>query len=648
MCGIVGIVHADRTRPASAELLARMQEAIRPRGPDGEGHWLRPPVGLGFRRLAIIDLHTGDQPIFNEDHTVALVFNGEIYNYQELRSRLISLGHRFATRTDTEVIVHGYEQWGPAVVSELRGMFAFALYDGREETLFVARDRFGKKPLYYTLLNQGTSQESLLFASDLKALLVDPQVPRRLNRKVIGQYLTYGYVPEPETMMEGIVKLPAAHWMTYRQGQMKIERYWEMTYEPKRAMPEEEIVAATRDQIEDAVRVRLVSDVPIGCYLSAGMDSASMVALVRRHHPGRLQTFSATLAQAKGDFNELEPARRVAAHFGTEHHELVIEPDAAEVLAGIPWKFGEPNAQFSAVAFYYLHRWSAGHVKVILSGDGGDENFVGYEGYAYQAERKWWHSLPMAVRRAVRDALLKLAERFPDYSWLGQQYRRWRWSLMDRADLFVERPLYFPEYHRDWVLSPEMKHLLAGTDPEALMKAYTHADKPLHVIDRMMRSDWHMHMTGFTFPKIDRLSMAHGMEIRSPLCDHRLSEWLAKLPMEIKFKNGTLKGLLKESMRGLVPASVLGHRKIGFGDPGVPFFRQPLRNLAHELLLDERARARGMFDPQQVGRLVDQHFSGRCDHRQRVWSLLILEVWCRTFLDRDDPLTGALVLSRGR
>lgn len=649
MCGIVGKIHADLKRPVSPVFLARMQEAIRPRGPDGEGSWLRAPVGLGFRRLAIIDLETGDQPMFNEDRSLGLVFNGEIYNFQELRTRLIALGHTFRTRTDTEVIVHGYEQWGPAVVQELRGMFAFALYDCRQETLYLARDRFGKKPLYYAHLNPGSPQESLLFASDLKALLVDPDVPRQLNRQVIGHFLTFGYVPEPDCMLDGVVKLPPAHWMTYRQGEVRIERYWELAYEPKRRLPEADAIAATREQIEEAVRVRLVSDVPIGCYLSAGMDSASMVALVRRQFTGRLQTFSATLSNVSGDYNELEAARQMARHFGTEHHELVIDPDPAEVLVGIPWKYGEPNAQLSAIAFYYLHRWGAGHVKVMLSGDAGDENFVGYEGYAHQPKRKWWHHLPVGLRRGVRDGLLKLAGQFPGNVSLTNLYRRWRWSCMDQVDFFVELPLYFPDFQREWVLSPEMRQLLQGpaSDSEAIMKAYTHAATPTDLVDRMMRSDWHMHMTGFTFPKIDRLSMAHGMEIRSPLCDHQLSEWVAQLPVELKFKNRTLKWLLKESMRGLLPDSALSTRKIGFGDPGTTFYGDRLLPLAETLLFDETARSRGVFDQHQVRRLVDQHFSGRCNHRRRIWSLLIFEVWCRTFLDRADPLAGPLDLGLG-
>jgi len=398
------------------------------------------------------------------------------------------------------------------------------------------------------------------------------------------------------------------------------------------------------------VRLRLVSDVPIGCYLSAGMDSASMVALVRRHLPGRLQTFSATLNNVTGDYNELEAASQVAMHFGTEHHELVIDPDAAEVLAGIPWKYGEPNAQLSAIAFFYLHRWGAGHVKVMLSGDAGDENFVGYEGYAHQPKRKWWHQLPVGLRRSVRDALLKVAGQFPNNVSLTNLYRRWRWSLLNQADFFVELPLYFPDYQRDWILSPELRQLLHGPagNSVGIMKAFTHAAIPSDRVDRMMRSDWNMHMKGFTFPKIDRLSMAHGMEIRSPLCDHRLSEWVAQLPVELKFKNRTLKWLLKESMRDLLPDSVFAVRKIGFGDPGISFYRDQLRPLAELLLFDETARSRGIFDIGQVRRLVEQHFSGRCDHRRRLWSLLIFEVWCRTFLDRADPLAGPLDLRSGQ
>jgi asparagine synthase (glutamine-hydrolysing) len=646
MCGIVGKVNKELSRPVSADLLARMQEAIRPRGPDGEGRWLRAPAGLGFRRLAIIDLQTGDQPMFNEDRSLAIVFNGEIYNFQELRNRLMALGHVFASQSDTEVIIHGYEQWGPEVTRELRGMFAFAIYDCREETLFLARDRFGKKPLYYAHLNPGTAAAALLFGSDLKALLADPGLPRRLDPVALNHYLTYGYVPEPGCILEGIAKLPPAHWLRYRQGELQMQRYWELDYEPKSTLTEAAAIAATRDQLEESVRLRLVSDVPVGCYLSAGIDSAAIVALARRHLPGRLQTFSATIAGAAASYNELVPARQVARHFGTEHHELLIEPQAAETLAGIPWKYGEPNAQLSAVSFFYLHRWGASQVKVMLSGDAGDESFVGYEGYHHQAESKWWHHLPAAWRRRLREPLLGLAGSCRDSVRLAKLYSRWRRSVMDEADLYVDRRLDFPDYHRSWILSAPLRRQLmepAG-GPETIIRKYTHAVRPPDLIDRMMCSDWHMHMPGMTFPKLDRLSMAHGMEIRSPFCDHQLAEFAARLPVALKFKNHTPKWLLKEAMRELLPPAVFAIRKIGFGDPDAAFFREPLRQLAEDLLFDATARSRGLFDLRQVRRIVDQHLSRRCDHRHRIWSLLIFEVWCRTFLDRPDPLAGPLEL----
>jgi asparagine synthase (glutamine-hydrolysing) len=647
MCGIVGKVNADPARPVEPALLARMQAAIRPRGPDGEGHWLRAPAGLGFRRLAIIDLQTGDQPMFNEDRSLAIVFNGEIYNFQELRGRLEALGHVFASHSDTEVIVHGYEQWGPAVVQELRGMFAFAIYDCRQEALFLARDRFGKKPLYYAHLKPGSAEEAMLFASDLKALLAEPGLPRHLDPVALHHYLTYGYVPEPGCILEGIAKLPPAHWLLYRQGKLQLQRYWELEYEPKSALAEAAAIAATREQLEEAVRVRLISDVPIGCYLSSGIDSAAIVALARRHLPGRLQTFSATIAGVSADYNELEPARQVARHLGTEHHELVIEPKPAEVLAGIPWKYGEPNAQLSAVSFFYLHRWGASQVKVMLSGDAGDEDFVGYEGYRHPPERRrWWGHLPAGFRQGMQGPMLALAGCWRDNVRLTKLYSRWRRSLMDEADLYVDRRLNFPDYHRAWILSPaeRQRSLAQAGDSEAIIRAYTHAARPSELIDRMMWSDWHMHMSGMTFPKIDRLSMAHGMEIRSPFCDHRLAEFAARQPMELKFKNRTLKWLLKEAVRDLVPPSVFEIRKTGFGDPDISFFREPMRQLAEDLLFDETARSRGLFDQRQVRRIVDQHLSGRCDHRTRFWSLLILEAWCRTFLDRPDPLAGPLDL----
>jgi asparagine synthase (glutamine-hydrolysing) len=642
MCGIVGKVNRDAGRPVEPALVARMKECIARRGPDGDGTWLRPPAGFGFRRLAIIDLETGDQPMLNEDGTVAVVFNGEIYNFRELRARLEALGHVFRSRSDAEVLVHGFEQWGTGLPALLRGMFAFAVFDTGSNTLFLARDRIGKKPLHYAVLNRGGAEECLVFASELGALLAIPGMKREVDLEAMSHYFAFNYVPDPLCIMQGIRKLPAAHWLTWRGGRIATERYWELEYEPKtHPGTEAEAVGETLERVEESVRARLVSDVPVGCYLSSGIDSSLVAALARRNLPGELMTFAATVAGHKQ--NELPIARRIAQHLGTTHHEIVIDPDPVECLAMLPWLFGEPLAHLSAPTFYYLHKWTAGHVKSILSGDGGDENFAGYELYRDHLRYRRLRSLPRGVRHGARAMLRATARALPGFgSALHRRSADLHFSLMAPEELFVDRYMGYDSNEVRRLLKPAVRAWLEerGVDSHGLMLDRVMQRPPDALVDRMMRSNWSMHMPGLTMPKADRLSMAHGMEVRSPLCDHQLMEYAAKLPAGLKFRGSQPKHLLRQAAARVLPAEIATLPKIGFGGPTREYLSPAIRPVIEGLLFDSTARSRGFFEQAYLRRIVEEHLGGTHNHRYRVWIALMFEAWCRTFLDQADPQSG--------
>jgi asparagine synthase (glutamine-hydrolysing) len=441
MCGIVGKVHVDPACPVDGALIERMKQSVIHRGPDDDGTHLRAPAGLGFRRLSIIDLAGGHQPMSNEDGSVVVVFNGEIYNFVELRERLQALGHVFRTRSDTETIVHGYEEWGTEVASKLRGMFAFAVFDHKDNTLYMARDRTGKKPLFYAHLRPGAPDEALIFASELKALLADPAMDRRVSLAALNHYLTYQYVPHPWAIFEGARKLPPAHWLMFRNGTIRVERYWWLHYEPKHEIPEERAVEETMARLEDAVRVRLVSEVPLGCFLSGGIDSSLVVAMMRRHVTGDLKTFSIGFREA--EFNELPYARRVARQFETNHEEFIVEPHALECLGTLAWHFDEPMADSSAIPTYYVAKMTRRHVTVALNGDGGDESFAGYSRYAGHWAFDGWSRIPCPLRRLAQGPLDALARAMPDRARVELLAYVNRCTLMSPQRRYIQSMVFF-------------------------------------------------------------------------------------------------------------------------------------------------------------------------------------------------------------
>lgn len=638
MCGIVGKVNRDAARPVDPEQIALMKRCILHRGPDEHGTFNDGPAALGFQRLAIIDLATGQQPMYNEDRSRVIVFNGEIYNYTELRDELIAHGHQFHTHSDTETILHGYEQWGADVTTRLRGMFAFAIWDKNDRSLFLARDRTGKKPLYWAQLRKGAADECLVFASELKSILADPAAERRVDVTALSHYLTYQYVPHPWSIYEGIQKLPPAHWLRYRDGKVTVQRYWKLDYEPKTDITLEQAMEGTLAQLEEATRIRLMSEVPLGCFLSGGVDSSAVVAMMRRHITGPLRTFS--IGFREREWNELEYARQVAKQFSTEHEEFIVEPNALECLGMLAWHFDEPFADSSAIPTYYLSKMTRQHVTVALNGDGGDESFAGYSRYMGFRAFNNYAKVPRLVRHLLSVPTAALTRLLPNNQRADLLAYANRVSLLSEDHVYVQLMVIFRDYQKRQVLGDAYKDTAGAVDSEALTVMAMQQMAGSAAIDRKMFADIEMYLPGALLPKVDRMTMANSLEGRSPFLDHKLMEFAAHLPAELKFKEGDPKHLLKQALLKIFPREFLYRPKMGFGVPVGEWFRNDLRAMTEELLLSDRARQRGYLDPAFVKRLVTQHVTGQHNHSHRIWSLLMFEAWARTFLDRANLLDG--------
>jgi asparagine synthase (glutamine-hydrolysing) len=616
MCGIAGIVDFHGRAVREAEIVG-MCSAITHRGPDGGGVYVSPGVGLGMRRLSIIDLVTGDQPLGNEDGTVQVVFNGEIYNYRELRKGLVDRGHHFKTSGDTEVLVHLYEERGVRLVDELRGMFAFAVWDTRRRRLLLGRDRLGIKPLYYTV-----ADGRLLFASELKSLLAAAGPERAVNWTAFSRLLASLTTPGTESILAGIHKLLPGHVLAAdAHGRVQVERYWDVSFAPVEGRPEEALVDELRALLDDAVRSHLVSDVPVGAFLSGGIDSSGVVAHMARSAPDRVKTFSIGFADA--DFSETKAARLVAARFGTEHHERILGPEALDDLEDIAWHLDEPFGDSSAIPTYHVSRLAAEHVKVVLSGDGGDELFGGYDRYVVEGRERVFRHVPSAARRALR----AVADSFPK-SMRGR--RLLRHLLLPDAERYLDATTLFAEEDRDRLLRPEIRALLANHDP------WRDERKRL----ASGGGDWlgmlqYLDVTGYLpldiLTKVDRMSMAHSLEARVPLLDHRLVELAATLPTHMKIRGRTTKYAFKRVLQGLVPDSILARPKRGFAVPLGRWFRGAGRDFVQDLLLSPSSRARDVFEPRALADLVATGCR-RDDLGLQLWTVLSFELWSRTFL----------------
>ena len=626
MCGIAGQVRYDGM-PVERSTVERMCSAMVHRGPDSRGLHVVDGVGLGIQRLRVIDLATGDQPIFNEDRTVAVVLNGEIYNFRELRERLRRSGHEFATAGDTEVIVHLYEELGPGCVSELHGMFAFGLWDGRARRLLLARDRTGKKPLFYCCRDG-----ILSFASELGALMQDPEVPRKLDHQALDAYLAYRWVPAPRSAFAAVRKLEPASLLTFDGSTSQVSRYWGLDFATKRQpQSDQELHREIRDQIRRAVRRRLVSDVPLGAFLSGGVDSSAVVAAMAEQSPQPVKTFS--IGFTNNEYNELPAAREVARRFGTDHHELVVEPDAMEIIPKIVRHYGEPFADSSAVPSFYLAEMASREVTVALNGDGGDEMFAGYTRYAAHLLMARLDGVPASIRRAVGQAGALLPPSGRIESRLNRARRVALTLGLDPCARYIAYMTHLNGLDRERLYTQEYRRLVDDRVVSGVIAETWHESDADDLLDRMLDVDTATYLPDDLLTKIDIATMAHSLEARSPLLDHEFMQFAASLPPRCKLRGRAHKVALRGALRGWVPDAILDAPKRGFRLPIHDWFRDELYGYARDVLLDPATAERGMFRPDYVEGLIEEHRAGRADNSQAIWTLLMFELWQRSVVE---------------
>jgi asparagine synthase (glutamine-hydrolysing) len=629
MCGIAGIVAGDREAQIDPVDIQTMCAAIVHRGPDDQGIFACGPVGLGMRRLSIIDVAGGQQPIHNEDRTVWVVFNGEIYNFEELRKELEADGHTFYTRSDTEVIVHLYERYGPTCVTRLRGMFAFALYDSRNRTLLLARDRLGKKPLHYAVRN-GT----LYFGSEIKSLLAVEPSFAVLDERGISQFLYYGYIPDPYTAFSSIKKLPPGYSLEFHEGSVHLHQYWDLPQFCTSRLSEPECLEQLEHTVFDAVRMRLVSEVPLGALLSGGVDSSIVVAAMAHTAGTRIKTFS--IGFSEGDFNEAQHARSVAERFGTDHHELIVDADVWETLESLTHIIDEPFADSSIIPTYHVSRIARQYVTVALSGDGGDELFAGYDRYIVTHKRRYLDLLPRSFGPAYHEFVYPA---LPS----GLRSRKLAHNLvLNSRDRFVHGSAVLPTHDAELSpLTPEVTQLVAAEQgPCATMRHYFDTAPATDLVSRMQYTDVKTYMTADVLTKVDRMSMACSLEVRCPLLDHVFVELAATLPLSMKLRGTTRKYLLRRLAEKLgIPRETLDRPKQGFALPLKHWMRAELKDEIAGLLLEPRTLRRGYFRKPQIERLLAEHHRGERDHSAALWQLLAFEMWHRNYLERYSAAT---------
>lgn len=645
MCGICGIYERNPAKAVARDDLRRMLARLRHRGPDDAGTFIRgdkaaesgsPPtsgprnIGLGMTRLSIIDVLGGRQPMANEDGSVWLVFNGEVYNFRELRRELADRGHAFRSRADTEVVVHLYEELGEQCVERLRGMFAFALWDERAEQLLLARDRLGKKPLVY--YDDGSR---IIFASELQALLEAPGVPRALLPQALDLYLTYQYVPAPLTIFDGVRKLPPAHCLVASKDGARVERYWDLPAAVGGAPLPRDAAAELRERLDEAVRMRLVSDVPLGAFLSGGIDSSIVVGLMARHMREPVKTFSIGFGQPK--YDELAYARIAAERFRTDHHEFVVEPKAIEVLPLLVRHYGEPFADSSAIPTYYLAQKTREHVTVALSGDGGDEGFGGYERYVAMALSARYDALPRPLRSAVGSLARALFGRAAtaEPKTRGRRLRRFAEGLsLPQVERYVQWIAYFKQADKGTLYTEEFASKLCGHDASSYLAAEFAKAPDLDAAAATARVDAATYLPNDILTKVDIASMANSLEVRCPFLDHEVIGFGLSLPTRLKlgWLGVATKKLLRDAFADLLPPEIRTRDKMGFGVPIAHWLRGELRDYARDVLLSPECLGRGYFRPETIRRLLDEHQASHTDHADRLWALLVLELWHREFM----------------
>jgi asparagine synthase (glutamine-hydrolysing) len=627
MCGICGFVVPPGDKP-SGEVLGRMLRTIVHRGPDDEGTHVGAREALGTRRLSIIDLETGHQPLSNEDGSVWIAYNGETYNFAELRADLEARGHRFATRTDTETIVHAYEEYGPDCLEKLRGMFAFAVWDGRKERLFIARDRLGKKPLYYAVLPDGT----FVFGSELKCLTAYPALERALDPRALDMFLTLEYIPAPLSIYKNVSKLPAGHSLTFEAGRVSVRRYWDIEAQPPGpGLPFEEACDRLYDLLKEAVKLRLVSDVPLGAFLSGGIDSSCIVGLMRELGASPLKTFSIGFEDAS--YNELAFARRTAEAFETEHEELILEPKALELTEQLVRHLDEPFGDFSIFPTFLVSRLARAKVKVALSGDGGDEVFGGYEHYQAQKLGR----IPGAA--LVGRAAAAVTGAFPPSdkkkgAW-NKARRYARGLTMDRAARHLRWMMFLSAREKRRLYGPGLVGTLAGLREVRELDPFEGVFARLDDFDRTTAElylDLKTYLVDDILVKVDRMSMATSLEARTPLLDHKLVEFAFRLPGSWKVHGLKTKHIFKKTMERLLPRENIYRRKEGFSIPIKRWLKTDLREMLLDHLSEERIKREGLFNAQAVAKMVDRHLAGRENYSHQLWALLVFEIWKENYL----------------
>jgi asparagine synthase (glutamine-hydrolysing) len=638
MCGIAGRVNFRSEAAVDPALVRDMCDLIAHRGPDGEGVWVDRFVGLGHRRLAIIDLTSaGSQPM-TDGHGTWITFNGEIYNFLELRRELESRGHRFRSRTDTEVLLAAYREYGVDCLSKLRGMFAFALWDAASRRLFVARDRLGKKPLHYVL-----DRDGIAFASEPKAFLADASFQARPRLDALFEYLTYQYVPSPLSAFEDVHKLPPGHYLLIENGNVVVKRYWKLSYREKADISEDEACEALIAKLREAVKLRLISDVPLGAFLSGGVDSSLIVALMAELS-GRVRTFS--IGFEESDFDELPYARSVAERYGTDHCEMVLRPDAAALIPELVWHYNEPYADASAIPTYCVSQMTRAHVTVALNGDAGDENFGGYRRYVADPAAERFDRLPRGVRRGVAAVASRLPVRRRTRS-LPNRAARWLKRVSEPPQQrYARRITHFdPELQRE-ICTPGFLAAAADRSPFAMLAESFCASDARDDIDAMLDVDVNHYLPDCLLVKVDIASMAHGLEARSPMLDHEFMEFAASLPSQMKVRGAVTKYILKRAAEPFLPRENIYRAKRGFSIPLAPWFRGEFGDLAADVLLDGRLEQRGYFRMNVVRRMLDEHRRGAGAWQIQLWNLLMLEYWHRMFVDeRPRAVSGAFAAS---
>jgi asparagine synthase (glutamine-hydrolysing) len=626
MCGIAGFIEREKDAPERERemTLDRMCKIITYRGPDEQGAAVEGRAALGMRRLSIIDLKCGQQPIYTEDGNLFIVFNGEIYNYRELKSELESLGHRFKTNSDTETILHAFEEFGANCLEKLRGMFAFAIWNKREETLFLARDRVGKKPLFYTITEKGT----FVFGSELKVLLAHGETKRVIDFAALDAYLTFGYVPEEFCIFKNVEKLAPAHYLFFKNGKIETKKYWDFSYEKiAEVKSENEYVERLRELIREAVEIRLISEVPLGAFLSGGVDSSTIVGMMSRISKKPVKTFS--IGFNEDSFDELKYARIAAKHFGTEHHEFIVTPTLMETVDELVWHFDEPFADPSSLPTFMVSKMARDFVTVVLSGDGGDELFAGYTRYVTDKKRSGLEKLPGALRKN----LLKPLSRALPHGAKGKNYLYN--SSLDAVDRYIDSVSHFNFPARNALYSDAFLANLNGDfgSGENVFRRIAGKISTGNATDNLLYLDSKTYLPGDILTKVDRMSMATSLEARVPLLDHKLIEFVTSIPTALKLKNLETKYIFRQAVRGLVPDEILDRPKQGFGVPINEWINSQLKDRIRETLLEKRASERGYFNEKYIKTLLDEHGKNRRDHSYSLWILFMLELWQRRFTD---------------